>query len=140
MNLEPLFTAPIPVLIHLATILPAFIIGTWLLFFSTKGSTIHRSMGKIYLTLMSITAVAATFISTPASGFPYVSVGSMRFGPIHLFVPLTVWGVYSALAGVRKGDIAQHRSAMRGLYVGGMLIAGVLAFTPGRVLQRMIFG
>ena len=33
---------------HLATILPAFVIGTWLIF-RCKGSKVHRTLGKAYL-------------------------------------------------------------------------------------------
>ena len=29
---------------------------------------------------------------------------------------------------------------MRGLYFGGLIVAGLLAFAPGRIMYRMFFG
>ena len=37
MDVDPLLTAPLAVQLHLATVVPAFVLGTWLLFFSTRG-------------------------------------------------------------------------------------------------------
>ena len=138
MNLEPILTAPLAVQLHLVTVVPAFAIGTWLLFFSTKGTPRHRRFGKVYLTLMAATALAALSIRS-FSGWS-VDVGPLRLGLLHLFVPLTAHGVYGALATIRAGDIAGHRAAMRGLYFGGLIIAGLLAFMPGRVMFRTFFG
>lgn len=131
MNLAPVLQAPLAVQIHLATVLPAFAIGTWLIFFSTKGATWHRALGAIYLVLMTVTAVAAFFIRSVMTG---------QFSPIHLFVPLTLFGVFSALWNVRRGNIRGHRNAMLGLYLGGILIAGTLAFMPGRIMHAVVFG
>jgi uncharacterized membrane protein len=43
--------------VHLATILPAFVIGTWLIFFSVKGAHWHRILGTLYVTLMLVTVL-----------------------------------------------------------------------------------
>ncbi len=137
MNLDPLLRAPLPVLIHFSTVMPAFVLGTWLLFLSEKGSPRHRLIGKIYLALMSTTAVAAVFIR--AFGPLGISVGPLRFGILHLFVPLTAWSVWTALRSVRAGNIAAHRGAMRGLYFGGLVIAGILTLLPGRIMYRIFF-
>ncbi|MGE0816004.1 MAG: DUF2306 domain-containing protein [Vicinamibacterales bacterium] len=138
MTLEPLVRAPLAVQIHVATVLPAFVLGTWLLFGSAKGSPRHRTVGAIYLGLMTATAVAATFIRS-FMGLS-LEVGPLRLGLIHLFVPLTFNGVYGALASIRHGRIRSHEAALRGLYFGGLIIAGLLAFAPGRVMYRMFFG
>ena len=120
MNISPILQAPIAVQIHLATVLPAVAIGTWQIFFSTKGSRFHRAFGFTYLGLMSVTAVAA-------------------LTPIHLFIPLTLWAVYRALWCARHGNIRGHRWSMLGLYFGGILFAGALAFTPGRIMHSVFF-
>ena len=60
--------------------------------------------------------------------------------PIHLFVPLTLFGVASALYGARTHNIRAHRNAMIGTYIGGLLIAGSLAFMPGRIMHAVAFG
>ena len=49
--------------------------------------------------------------------------------PIHLLVPLTLYGVIAALYGAWTHNIAMHKQAMIGLYIGGMLIAGGFTFT-----------
>ena len=131
MNIDPVLQAPLAIKVHLATVLPAFAIGTWQIFFSKKGSRFHRSLGFVYLSLMTVTAVAAFFIR---------SVGNGSLSLIHLFIPLTFFGVFSALWNVRRGDIVGHKRAMLGLYFGGILIAGTLAFMPGRVMHQLVFG
>ena len=132
MNLAPVADASLAIKIHLATVLPAFAIGTWLIFFSTKGARWHRALGAAYLTLMTVTAITTFFIRSINSG------GGFSF--VHLFIPLTLFGVFSALWNVRRGDIKGHRNAMLGLYVGGLLIAGGLTLLPGRLLHRVFFG
>jgi uncharacterized membrane protein len=127
----PIWDASPAIKIHLATVLPAFAIGTWLIFFSTKGARWHRALGAAYLTLMTATAIATFFIR---------SINSGGFSLVHLFIPLTLFGVFAALWNVRRGDIKGHRNAMLGLYVGGLLIAGGLTLLPGRLLHQVFFG
>ncbi|MFZ2028683.1 MAG: DUF2306 domain-containing protein [Vitreimonas sp.] len=132
-DLTPIANAPLPIKIHLATVLPAFALGTYLIFFSRKGAPHHRALGYLYLTLMSVTAITALFIhEVNPNGF-------MGFSPIHLFVPLTFFGVVGAISGARTHNVKRHRGSMIGLYIGGLLIAGSLAFMPGRVMHRVIF-
>jgi len=131
MNLAPIADAPPAIKIHLATVLPALAIGTWLIFFSTKGARWHRGLGAIYLALMTVTAIATFFIRSIIPG---------SLSPVHLFIPLTLFGVFGALWNVRRGNIKGHRNAMLGLYFGGLLIAGALTLLPGRLLHHVFFG
>ncbi len=135
MNLGPLLHAPLAVQIHVATVLPAFVLGTWQIFFSTKGSPLHRATGYIYLTLMTVTAISTLFIHA-------INPNGKFFGLswIHLFVPLTLYGVYGALVTARRHDIKGHKRAMISTYVGALLIAGALAFMPGRIMHQVVFG
>ena len=138
MSLQPILNAPLAVQLHVITVVPAFVLGTWLLVFSTKGARHHRLAGKVYLTLMVLTSLAAVFVRS-FSGLSF-EVGPLKLGVIHLFVPLTVHGVWSTLAALRAGNIDAHRGSMRGLYFGGLIIAGLLTFAPGRIMYRMFFG
>ena len=131
MNFSLLAAAPLAIQIHLATVLPAFAIGTWLIFGSTKGSTTHRALGITYLALMTVTAASTVFIRS-------ISPGSLS--PVHLFIPLTLYGVFAALWNVRRGNIRGHQTAMLSLYIGGPLIAGSLTLLPGRLMHRVFFG
>jgi len=46
-DLSPLLEASLPIRVHVATILPAFLLGSWLIFFSRKGSPLHRAGGVV---------------------------------------------------------------------------------------------
>jgi uncharacterized membrane protein len=131
MDWTPLGNSSIALRIHLATIIPSFFLGTWLLFASRKGSRLHRGLGFLYLSLMTITATAAIFIRDLNHG---------NFSFFHLFIPLTYWGVFGALWNVRRRDINGHKRAMLGLYIGGILVAGALTFSPGRMMHRIFLG
>lgn len=134
MTLEPLLHAPLPVQIHVATVIPAFFIGTWQLFVSRKGSPLHRVAGYTYLILMTVTAISTLWIHEISPN------GFMGLSFIHLFVPLTLFGVTGALRGAWTGDIRAHRSSMIGMYIGALLVAGGLAFMPGRTMHTVVFG
>jgi uncharacterized membrane protein len=119
---------------HLATIVPAFMIGTSLLLM-TKGTPRHRLLGRIYMVLMLVTALI-TLVMPAQVGPKFFG----HFGYIHLFSLLVFYSVPTAYINARRGNIKAHRSAMIGLYVGGLLIAGSFAFMPGRMLHTWIFG
>jgi uncharacterized membrane protein len=135
MTLEPLFHAPLAVQIHAATVIPAFFLGTWQIFFSRKGQPAHRAIGYVYLLLMTIASVAAMFIHALMPRSPFFGLS-----PIHIFVPITLFGVAGALYGAWTHNIRAHRNAMIGTYIGGLLIAGSLAFMPGRIMHAVAFG
>jgi uncharacterized membrane protein len=135
---QPLLDAPLAIQIHFVTVVPAFFLGAWQLLASRKGSPSHRLVGKVYLTLMSVTAVAAFFIPSFASFS--IGAGPIRLGLIHLFIPLTVFSVWRTRRALRADDLAAHRASMQGLYFGGLIIAGLLTFFPERIMYRMFFG
>jgi uncharacterized membrane protein len=135
MTLEPLVHAPPAVQIHVATVVPAFVLGTYQIFLSRKGAPLHRALGYVYLALMTITAIAALFVRALMPNGPFGG-----FSPVHLFVGVTLFGVVAALRGVWTHNIGLHKRAMIGVYIGGILIAGGLAFLPGRIMHTVIFG
>ncbi len=135
MTLEPLLNAPLAVRIHVATVVPAFVIGTWLIFFSRKGQKIHRSLGYVYLTLMTITALTTLFIHRLMPDSPFFGLS-----PVHLLIPVTLFAVVAALRGAWSHNIADHKRAMLILYVSGLLLAGGLTFLPGRIMHAVVFG
>jgi len=120
--------------LHLATVLPALVLGTYLLC-SRKESDIYKKLGRIYLSLILTSAVLALFMSA--------QVGPTVFGHfsfIHLFSVLVLILVPSAYHAARTGNVRRHRNNMIGLYVGGLLVAGSFAFSPGRFLHQWLFG
>jgi len=132
-NLEPLLTAPLAIRLHVLTVVPAFALGTWLLFFSTKGTARHRLVGKVYLSLMAATAVAALCIRSFSSAS--LDLGPFRLGLLHLFVPLTAHGVYGAPG---TSPVTARRCAASTSAASSS--PALLAFAPGRVMYRMFFG
>ncbi|MEP7704503.1 DUF2306 domain-containing protein [Paraglaciecola sp. 25GB23A] len=119
--------------LHLITILPAFLLGTYLLM-RRKGSPRHKVLGKIYMLLMLFSAVVTLFMSATIGP---VILG--HFGFIHLFSLLVLYSVPTAYVAVRNGDINRHKRSMIALYVGGLLIAGSFTFAPGRMLHTWLF-
>ena len=61
---------------------------------------------------MTVTAIAFFFIHVVMPNGPFLG-----FNPIHLFVPLTLWGA-----------------------VGAFLIASTLTLAPGRIMHALVFG
>lgn len=119
--------------LHLGTVVPAFFIGSFLLL-SQKGSEKHKMLGKVYMVLMLVTAVITLFM--PARVGP-TFLG--HFGFIHLFSLLVLYSVPAAYIAIKNKNIKAHRQNMIGLYVGGILIAGAFAFSPGRLLHTWLF-
>jgi uncharacterized membrane protein len=120
--------------LHLATVLPAFAIGAFQLF-RRKGTPSHKFLGKIYMLLMLTTGIIT--LAMPAEVGPRFL---NHFGFIHAFSLLTLFNVPLAYVAARRGNIRAHRGAMIGLYIGGILIAGAFAFSPGRMLHTWLFG
>jgi uncharacterized membrane protein len=118
---------------HLATVLPAFAIGTWLML-RRKGTKNHRLLGKIYMGLMLVTAAISLFM--PAVVGPQ---WLNHFGFIHLFSVSVFFTVPMALLSAQKHQVRAHMGSMIGLYVGGLVIAGAFAFMPGRMLHSWLF-
>ncbi|GHF01887.1 DUF2306 domain-containing protein [Thalassotalea profundi] len=119
---------------HLATVFPAFLIGTYLLL-NPKGTKRHKLLGKIYMALMLLTAIVTLFMSSVVGPALF-----NHFGYIHFFSLLVFYSVPSAYFSARNGNIAKHKSSMLGLYIGGILIAGSFTFMPGRLLHSWFFG
>lgn len=119
--------------LHLATVVPCFIVGTVLLLIK-KGTIIHKNFGKIYMVLMLFTAFVTLFM--PAH------VGSTLFGHfgwIHLFSVLTIYTVPTAYLAIKKGNVKSHKRKMILLYFGAIIIAGGFTFSPGRYLHELFF-
>ena len=122
------------VFLHLAIICPCIFLGAYLLLFP-KATQLHRSLGKIYLSLMGITGIVTLFMPTQ---------GELKlfnhFGPLHLLSGITLYAVPTAYRAAKNKNIAAHKSAMIQLYIGGIIIAGSWAILgEGRLLNELFF-
>jgi len=118
---------------HMATVLPAFMLGTYLML-NRKGTHLHKRLGKVYLCLMMITAVATLFMSAQV-GPTFLG----HFGFIHLLSLTVIYTVPAAWLAARNGNIQKHKINMISLYVFGLIVAGSFALMPGRLLHRWLF-
>ena len=119
--------------LHLATVAPAAMLGTYLIFWA-KGTATHRLLGKIYMILMLIAALASLFI--PAKVDPQF-IG--HFGWIHMLSLLVLASVPRAYYAARKHNVVSHKFSMAGVYFGGILVAGGFTLAPGRYLNQLFF-
>ena len=46
----------------------------------------------------------------------------------------------SAVVLARRHNVARHANIMTGVFIGGIGVAGVLAFLPGRLMWQVFFG
>jgi uncharacterized membrane protein len=136
MTIEPLIHAPLVVQAHVVTVVPAFVLGAWLLLFSRKGSRWHRALGVMFLTLMIITAIISLFIHRRMPESALFGMSST-----HLFVPFVLFATWRAINGAMTGNIKQHQRWVMGLFFGALVINGVnnIFFLPG-ITHNVFFG
>ena len=119
--------------VHFATIAPCFLIGVWMLL-RPKGTPVHKVLGKVYVVLISFSAVVAA--AMPATLGPRLW---NHVGFIHLFCVMVFVSVPLAIWGIKHGNVRLHAYTMQGLFFGGILIAGTFALMPGRLLYTWLF-
>jgi uncharacterized membrane protein len=131
MSLQPLLDAPLAVQFHVATVIPAAILGAFI-FLRPKGTAIHRLLGKIWVVLMVGTSVSTFFIHELRMFY--------GFSPIHLLSIFTIYGCLQSVYFARRGEIRRHMRIMQSVYLGGIVIAGGFTFAPGRIMHEIAFG
>ena len=116
--------------LHMATIIPAIPLGAYVLFVK-KGGPRHRLLGRIWLGLMLVSAIATIFIRNLNQG---------HFSWIHLLTLLSLAMVPRAYLAARRRDFTTHRKVVLWFYVSALLIAGLFTFLPGRTMWQWAFG
>lgn len=94
---------------------------------------LHRAFGYAWVTLMVITAVSAIFIRD----FRLPNLNG--YTPIHLLIPVTLFGLFGAFWFLARGNIDGHRKVMQRLYIGACLVAGSFTLLPSRLLGQLLF-
>jgi uncharacterized membrane protein len=61
------------------------------------------------------------------------------FTPIHAFTALVAVGLPRAIWQVRHGNVVGHRRTMKGLFIGGCVVAGLFTLLPGRFLGHLLW-
>lgn len=116
--------------LHLAGVALAVLIGVTLLV-GVKGTTTHRVLGWTWVVAMMAAAVSSLFIRIVNHG---------QFSLIHLLSGWTIIALPMGVAFARRHKVKPHARTMTGLFTGGLVLAGLLAFMPGRLMWQMFFG
>ncbi|MCU0920440.1 MAG: DUF2306 domain-containing protein [Burkholderiaceae bacterium] len=121
------------ILFHLLTAIGALLLGLVILS-RHKGTDSHRTLGWMWVTLMFCTTLASAFIRD------YRLPNLHGYTPIHFFTLYVAVMMPLAVRDVRRGNIVGHRKAMRGIYIGGCVVAGIFTLLPGRFLGSLLWG
>ena len=116
--------------LHIAAALTALLLGTIQLV-GIKGTGVHRLIGWSWVIAMLTVAISSLFIRQ-------INPGS--FSWIHLLSGWTLIALPMALFAIRRGRVARHASGMTWTFVGGLIVAGVFTFLPGRLMWEVFFG
>lgn len=117
---------------HLMLALAALALGAFMLW-GRKGNTTHRWAGWTWVLLMGGVALTSAFIRD--YNLPNVA----GITPIHAFTVVVLWQLPRGVWYARQGQVEAHRKTMRGLYLGGCLVAGAFTLLPGRFLGTMLW-
>ncbi len=120
------------VFFHLVTALAALAIGS-LVMLRRKGTGSHRAWGWAWVLLMGSTAIASAFIRD----FRLPNIAGIT--PIHAFTAMVAINLPRGIWFIRQGNVAAHRQAMRSIYIGGCVVAGLFTLLPGRFLGRQLW-
>jgi uncharacterized membrane protein len=126
---SPLVEAGFAVQVHVAAALITFAVGLFLLF-GPKGRGLHKPLGWTWVVTMAVTALSSLYIT---------GLNGSQFSAIHGLSAWTILTLPMAVAAVHKRRIAEHRKMMTGMFLGGMLVAGLFSFLPYRTLWGVFF-
>jgi uncharacterized membrane protein len=131
MSLAPLLNASPVIQLHAFAAMAALVLGIVQLA-APKGTLPHRTIGWIWVLLLATIAVSSFWIHSIRLWGP--------FSPIHLISIFTLVMLPVAVLAARRHDVKHHSRRMIGIFVGGLVIAGLFTFSPGRIMHAVLFG
>lgn len=138
MSWQPLLEAPLVIQIHAFGAMAAFLLGV-IQIAAPKGTLPHKTIGVFWIAIMLAIAISSIFVRP--SLHPDLPM-TKWFSWIHLFTLLTFYalaqGLYLLLRG--RPALKYHSRPFIGLFIGGLIVAGVLSFLPGRIMHQVVFG
>jgi uncharacterized membrane protein len=96
-----------------------------------RGDRPHRVLGWIWVSSMFLTALASFNVRL-------INQGGFSF--IHILSVWTIIQVPIIVLSARAHNVVRHRSAVRGMVTGALLIAGVFTFPFNRLMGQWLFG
>lgn len=131
LSLAPLLNASPAIQIHAFAAMASFALGVVQLS-APKGTLPHRALGWIWVTLMVIVSVTAFFIHEIRLWGPW--------SPIHLLAILTLGTLPLGVWKAHRHAVQSHRWTMISIFTGGLVVAGLFTFVPGRIMHAVVFG
>lgn len=128
-DISNLVDASLMVKLHLAGALTAFVIGAVLLR-GVKGTGLHRKLGYTWVAAMTLAAITSFFL---------VGLNGNHYSLIHGLSAWTVVILPMAVFAARRKNIRRHAKGMTNLFLGGLVVAGLFSFLPGRMLWSIFF-
>jgi uncharacterized membrane protein len=128
---------PLLVQIHLASMIIVMALTVPMLI-GPKGTSRHRLLGRIWAGLMWGNAVLTLFFNAGSRQSGGVFVGDVS--PIHALSLFVAVMVPVAVMRARRHDRVGHESAIRGLVIGSLLVAGLFTLPFGRLLGEWLMG
>ena len=131
MSLAPLLNAAPAIPLHAVAAMAAFALGV-VQFAAPKGTLPHRTIGWIWVGLMATVAASSFWIHEIRLLGPW--------SPIHLLSIMVLVLLPIAVIAARRHHVSRHRKTMIGIFTGGLIIAGLFTFVPGRIMHAVVFG
>ena len=131
MSLAPLLQASLVIQVHAVAAMAAFVLGIVQLS-APKGTVPHRLLGWIWGAIMVVVSVSAFFVHEIRLWGPW--------SPIHLLAVFTLVMLPLGVWRARRHEVQHHRWTMIGTFTGGLVVAGVFTFVPGRIMHAVAFG
>lgn len=138
MSLDPLLESTWVIQAHAFAAMAAFFLGVVQLT-APKGTLPHRTLGALWVLLMAAVTASSVFIRPSLD--PSLPVWRW-FSWIHIFTVVTAVGIVGGVHHLAKGGptLKKHKGPFIGVFIGGLIIAGALAFLPGRIMHEVAFG
>jgi uncharacterized membrane protein len=114
--------------VHVFAAVAALVLGATI-FLARKGTLLHKLSGRVWAGLMLVTAVSTIWIK-----------GNGSYSWIHVLSVATVLILAGVVYAAMNGRIQRHRQGVIGLYAGSLIVAGLFALMPERLLGRMVWG
>lgn len=128
---------PLLVQVHLAAMV--VIMGlTVPMLLRAKGTPPHRLLGRAWAGLMVGNALLTLCFNAGSSRIGGVFVGDVS--AIHAISLFVLLKVPVAVRRARRGDVRGHESAIRGLVIGSLLVAGFFTLPFGRTMGNWLLG
>lgn len=115
------------ILTHLGAALAALVLGS-AIFLRRKGNLSHRVLGRAWLGLMLVTAISTYWIR-----------GSGSFSWIHGLSVISLAALSFAVYFAMTGNIQRHQRIMKGVFFGGLVVAGGFTLLPARLLGQALW-